>query len=779
MNLLARYSRWLHTGWPAGRVERMPAVRPDGSTAVPGVWIAGDLAGLPLLKSALDSGVRSLRAIDGWLGAAPGPAGVPDVLIVGAGPAGMAAALEARRLGRRAEVVEAVAPFATLAAFPRAKPIFTYPLEHTPAGALQVRATVKEDLLEELRAQVEGAGIAVTRGRAERVERAAGRMRVRLDDGRALEARAVLVAIGRSGDFRRLGVPGEQLDHVTHRLHDPAAFAGRDVVVVGGGDSAAETATALAEAGARVTHVHRGPDLARARTENAARVEALAAERRLSLRLGSEVRAVHPTHVTVGPVGGGPADEVRAETVFAMLGREAPLGFLRRSGVRIAGEVGAAGWMAAALLVLAMALMLDWKSSGFLEGALWSRWPWPADLGARLAGLGGAWAAWCADRSTPLGTLAVSMQSRSFYYTLAYTLVVGVFGWRRIRARRTPYVTCQTVALFVIQALPLFLLPELLLPWAGYRGAFDHGVGRAFADALFEPYVSAADLAAHHWPAWGHPRAYWRAYGFMLAWPLNVYNVFTSEPRWAWLAIGALQTLVLIPLAVLRWGKGAYCGWVCSCGALAETLGDRLRTRMPHGPGPKRLELVGQWVLAAAVALLVLRVAAWALPGSGLGRVFDLLAAGRDPSGRLVSPFAYQWLVDVLIAGALGVGLYALASGRVWCRFACPLAAWMHVVARSSRFAIVAEKKKCISCNVCTSVCHQGIDVMAFAQRGRPMQDPQCVRCSACVQGCPTGVLRFGRVDPAGRVIALDTLRATAPLAAIRAKTLGDARPSD
>ena len=69
----------------------------------------------------------------------------------------------------------------------------------------------------------------------------------------------------------------------------------------------------------------------------------------------------------------------------------------------------------------------------------------------------------------------------------------------------------------------------------------------------------------------------------------------------------------------------------------------------------------------------------------------------------------------------------------------------MHIYARFSPYRIFADKKKCISCNVCTSVCHQGIDVMNFANKGLPMQDPQCVRCSACVQMCPTGVLSFGR----------------------------------
>jgi ferredoxin len=85
----------------------------------------------------------------------------------------------------------------------------------------------------------------------------------------------------------------------------------------------------------------------------------------------------------------------------------------------------------------------------------------------------------------------------------------------------------------------------------------------------------------------------------------------------------------------------------------------------------------------------------------------------------------------------------------------------MHVYARFSKFRIFAEKKKCISCNVCTSVCHMGIDVMNFANKGLPMQDPECVRCSACVQSCPTGVLAFGELGPSGTQ-RLDALAASA-----------------
>ncbi len=128
------------------------------------------------------------------------------------------------------------------------------------------------------------------------------------------------------------------------------------------------------------------------------------------------------------------------------------------------------------------------------------------------------------------------------------------------------------------------------------------------------------------------------------------------------------------------------------------------------------------------------------------------------------SPFSYKYIIDLWIAGAIGYGVYFHFSGRVWCRFACPLAALMHIYARFTRFRIFSAKEKCISCNVCTTVCHQGIDVMAFANKGRPMEDPQCVRCSACVQSCPTAVLQFGRFGKktgGGREVLFDTLPAS------------------
>ena len=732
-SFLHRYAQWLHLRWPAGRVEPLPDVRPDGHTTVPGVYVTGDLAGVPLLKFALDTGAKVVDRIAADLAAdrATTAAGTVDLAILGAGVSGYAAAIEAKARGLSFTLIEAAEPFATIANFPVRKPIFTYPMSMTPAGRLQVRADVKEALLDELHAQAETAGVTVTHARAERIARENGALSVHLAGGKTppVRARRVLVAIGRSGDFRMLGVPGETLDKVSNRLHDPADFADRDVLVVGGGDSALETAIALGGAGARVTLAHRGKEFTRPKHENVEAVRHAA-----TTRLETRVKVIEPSRVVLTNAAGA-EEAIPNDFVFTMLGREAPLAFLRRSGIRLQGEMRPLAWAALALFVLFCTWLYNWKSGGS-SSAWWSARHWfPFNLPDLLAQAGGAVASQAADKRTLLGVLAISAAGPSFWYTTAYSLIVTIFGFRRIARRKTPYVTWQTLTLMAVQIVPLFLLPEVILPWLGNNGLLPTGL----ADALF-PVVT-----------YGHGREYWRAYGLILAWPLNVYNVFTHEPLGWWLVISAVQTLVLIPLGIYFFGKGVYCGWICSCGALAETLGDTHRQKMPHGPKWNRLNFIGQGILGVAVIFLILRIVGWTLPaGNAIANNFD--AWFKTP---------YKWFVDVTLAGVVGYGVYFWFSGRVWCRFMCPLAALMHIYARFSRFAIVAEKKKCISCNVCTSVCHQGIDVMSFANKGAPMMDPECVRCSACVQSCPTGVLAFGQVNRAGKTIALDLLPAS------------------
>ncbi len=774
-NPIARYTHWLHTRWPAGTVEKLPVSGQDGATALRGVRIVGDLTGIPLLKFSSATGAGAVRAILAEPNFRKGDAEVFDLAIVGAGVAGISAAIEAKKAGLRVVVFEATQVFSTAVNFPKGKPIYTYPTGMKLDGGLQFSATVKEDLIVEMERQREAAGVEVTAANIERLDRRGSEILLHHADEQVTRAQRVIVAIGRTGNFRKLGVPGEELDKVYNRLFDPKEFAGQRALVVGGGDTALETAIALTRSGAHVTLSYRKKEFARAKLANVDKLHALVrdaaapvqvekpkselvtsaltdglrlgdAPGSLTLALGTNVTRIEPARVFLQ---NGSTAELPNDVVFTMLGREAPLGFFRRSGLPVRGDWHLTTWLACLGFVFFCVLLYHWKSGHPAEFPL-QQWAnkaraFPYNVPKAIDAAGGRIAEWSRRDTNFLYTVKRGLGNPSFYYTLAYCTCVVVFGIRRIRRRRTPYVKWQTLALMASQCLPLFILPELLLPWAGRNGWFEPGHPlRWLADQLFETYDGSL----------GHERAYWRAYGFVLAFPLNVYNVFTEHPMWLWLGICFLQTFVLIPLIIFRWGKGAYCGWICSCGALAETLGDTQRTKMPHGPFWNRLNMLGQAVLVFAFAILGLRIAGWALgenswPTHWYGKLFEGI------------PFLnYSWSVDIFMAGILGVGLYFWFSGRVWCRFACPLAALMHIYTRFSRYRIFPDKHKCISCNVCTSVCHQGIDVMNFANKGLPMEDPQCVRCSACVQDCPTGVLSFGRFDGAGAIV-LDRLPAS------------------
>lgn len=764
-NPIARYTNWLHTRWPAGGVEKLPEVGEDGETAVPGLRIVGDLTGIPLLKFAVHTGARAVQAflaetdlVSRGNGAAETVDGrsteMVDLAIIGAGVSGISAALEAKRIGLSFRIYEATEPFSTIVNFPKGKPIFTYPTEMKPAGRFTVSAGVKEALFEELESQRRTAGIEILRAHVERVEKVNGGFLVHVQDG-SQRARRVILAIGRTGNYRKLSVPGETLDKVYNRLYDPRDFAGQRVLVVGGGDSALETSIALVGSGAHVAHSYRRTEFSRAKPENEMKLRQLVADPALPMQveqpesdrvttasgpflhdtekgepdrfgldrsgaapepiplvrvpaagtlrllLGSSVKEIGPDSVVLE--SSGSRQTIGNDVVFAMVGREAPLDFFRRSGIPLRGELRPRDWGLLSAFALFILVVYLWK--GWFLGH--------TDLFA----IGRDWGL---DRSTWLGAFTNASKSPGFWFTTAYSACIVAFGVARIRRRRTPYITRQTLTLMAIQVVPLFILPELLLPWMDANGWLPEAVRRnLFPD-----------------------QQYWRAFGFILAWPLFLPNLMMPQPMTWWIAIGLAQTFVIIPLIVWRWGKGAYCGWICSCGALAETMGDTHRQKMWHGPISNRFNMTGQVILGIATLLTLLFALSW-IPG-----LRETLSPALAVSEKL-----YKLVVDVTIGGAIGLGFYFWFSGRVWCRFACPLAALMHIYARFSRFRIFADKKKCISCNVCTSVCHQGIDIMSFANKGLPMADPQCVRCSACVQSCPTGVLQFGRLDGRGEPV--------------------------
>ncbi|HEX6885035.1 MAG TPA: NAD(P)-binding domain-containing protein [Planctomycetota bacterium] len=315
------------------------------SVSAPGLFLAGEVTAHALIKSAIDQGTAVAGEVAHRLDAATldAPALAPGehaLLVVGAGPAGLAVALEAKRLGLPCTVLDQAGEVGgTVARYPRRKLVLTQPVELPLVGLLGGGRTTftKEELVELWRDIAAREELALHTGitylGCER--RPEGGFRVHTSAGE-LHARFLCLAIGRRGSPRRLGVPGEDAPKVAYALLDAHSYQGRRCLVVGGGDSAAETALALAEQpGNEVLLSYRREGFFRMRERNLARLEEASRAGRLRTLLESEVRAITPSAVEleVPAPGGRRSVRVANDEVFVMAGGTAPLETLSRSEV--------------------------------------------------------------------------------------------------------------------------------------------------------------------------------------------------------------------------------------------------------------------------------------------------------------------------------------------------------------------------------------------------------------------------------------------------------------
>ncbi|MDH3419747.1 MAG: NAD(P)-binding domain-containing protein, partial [Gammaproteobacteria bacterium] len=235
----------------------IPNVKPNLETNVPGIFIAGELGGMGLIRKAVEQGRQAIDSIADELRKKRSGAtseAVVDVIIVGAGPAGFSASLAAREKGLSVRTIEQDSLGGTVANFPRGKLVMTAPAMLPMVGLIKFSETTKEKLLSFWTKVERDTGVEISYGeRLESLSRDGDVFRVTTTTDR-YAARAILLAVGRRGTPRKLSVPGEELPKVTYRLIDPEQYRGQRVLVVGGGDSALEAATTIAEeAGTEVT----------------------------------------------------------------------------------------------------------------------------------------------------------------------------------------------------------------------------------------------------------------------------------------------------------------------------------------------------------------------------------------------------------------------------------------------------------------------------------------------------------------------------------------------
>lgn len=308
-------------------------------TNVPGIYIVGELGGLALIRYAVRQGREVIESFD----PGDGGGGDADAVIVGAGPAGLSAALAALAKGMRPLVLDQEESLGgTILHYPRRKLVLTQPVELPLWGWMNREEYTKEELLELFQQCVERFDVPIRfRSKVVDVRREDGLLVVQTQDSQCVRAPRVVLATGRRGSPRKLGVPGEELPKVTYRLLDADSYRDRDILVVGGGDSAVEAAIGLARNGHnRVWLSYRKPKLVRVKQKNQKVVESLIGRGHIQPVFESNVLEIQPDRVLLD-VAGEPL-LVPNDYVFIFIGGEPPFGLLRRIGVRFGGEQEAA-----------------------------------------------------------------------------------------------------------------------------------------------------------------------------------------------------------------------------------------------------------------------------------------------------------------------------------------------------------------------------------------------------------------------------------------------------
>ncbi|GAB4257193.1 MAG: hypothetical protein Kow0027_24450 [Saprospiraceae bacterium] len=292
--------------------------------------------------------------------------------------------------------------------------------------------------------------------------------------------------------------------------------------------------------------------------------------------------------------------------------------------------------------------------------------------------------------------------SQWFLYGFLYTIAILVMGVRMmIKYRHNPYQLFRTASVMFFQTAFAFLIPQVM-------------------QALNMP---AHDLK-NIWPL---------DYSFFFEYRLN--ELINNGTLGLFMLFWGIALIIIgVPLFTFFFGKRWYCSWVCGCGGLAETLGDPFRQLSDKRLKAWKIErylIHGVLVFAVVMTALVLYTYF-----SGSSRVLFL-------DSYTVRGW-YGFAIGSIFAGVVGTGFYPLMGNRVWCRFGCPLAAYLGIVQRfRSRFRITVNGGQCISCGNCSTYCEMGIDVRHYAQRGQDVVRASCVGCGICAAVCPRGVLRL------------------------------------
>lgn len=684
----------------------------SGETNVPGIYAAGELAGTPLVKLGLNAGHDLIARIGPELQADRAEAhnDLLDVVIVGSGSSGYGATLAAHEMGLSYVTLEAAAFANTFVTMTKGKWLFAEPVDVENRSDAWFEECTKETLLENWRATVKEKGLRIQeQEKVLDIRGSSGNFTVESDSDE-YRCRRVLLCLGKAGNPRKLKVPGEKENaaKIHHRLLDPDDFHGEDILIVGAGDVACEAALALANDDSnRVTMSAIDQEFTFPKKRNIDAVRALETEGKLEILLSSQVKSIGEDDVEIEEAD-GEARRRKNTVLFEMIGAELPLPFLKKVGIRLEGSWYWKRWVALFASFIAIYSLYALKSYG--KGM--TAWPFegwisPEAYDAALGGLfhfAFAPFAWLFSEQALADIAQDRGYKQGYLYSLLYTLVMLGFGYEalirwRAKAKHKEYQTYRYITLLAFQVV-FFLVVNIVA-----------------VQALTVKYA-------------------WRAWGLYQPFPL-FFNTFfwwyPSDPKWIivlFVGAGALGTLVAIPIMARNHGK-RFCTWICGCGGLAETLGDRWRHLSPKGERSRAWEFQAVAVLLASVVV-------------GLVVIGIYNTDGNNPWWR-----AYNYLVDFWLVAVIPIALYPFFGGKVWCRYWCPLASYNQLLSKWYGRLKIVSNDKCITCTECSKYCQVGVDVMAFAKNQQPFDNSNsaCIHCGICIDVCPMDVLSFETSD--------------------------------
>jgi ferredoxin-type protein NapH len=293
-----------------------------------------------------------------------------------------------------------------------------------------------------------------------------------------------------------------------------------------------------------------------------------------------------------------------------------------------------------------------------------------------------------------------------FAYGTLYTYLIVLFGIRFMwKYRSERYHLRRTQVILASQVVLAYFLPEILESFSSGQAYFDKDIKNI-------------------WPL---------NYDFFYSTHLD--NMQSSSLGMFFYVVGLAMFLIVTPVLTYYWGKRWYCSWVCGCGGLAETTGDNFRQNGPRGTGAWKVERIS--IHAVLVLVTIMTIAT----------LYGYFAHTDQILGLSIYTHfqkPYGFVIGALFSGIAGVGFYPLLGTRIWCRFGCPMAAYMGIIQRfKSRFRITTNGGQCISCGNCSTYCEMGIDVRSYAQKNQSIVRASCVGCGVCASVCPRGVLKL------------------------------------